>query len=34
MKPETYWKSRLPVVEKALDRLISKKAHPALIHET
>lgn len=33
MKPEVYWKSRLPVVEKALDRLISKKAHPALIHK-
>ncbi len=33
MKPETYWKSRLPMVEKALDRLISKNAHPALIHK-
>ena len=33
MKPEAYWKSRLPLVEKALDRLISKKAHPALIHK-
>jgi len=33
MKPEVYWKSRLPMVEKALDRLISTKAHPALIHK-
>lgn len=33
MKPEAYWKSRLPTVEKALDRLISKKAHPTLIHK-
>jgi geranylgeranyl diphosphate synthase type II len=33
MKPEAYWKSRLPMVEKALDRLISKKAHPTLIHK-
>ncbi|MBM4455188.1 MAG: polyprenyl synthetase family protein [Verrucomicrobia bacterium] len=33
MKPEAYWKSRLPMVEKALDQLISKKAHPALIHQ-
>jgi len=33
MKPEAYWKSRLPTIEKALDRLISKKAHPALIHK-
>jgi len=33
MKPEVYWKSRLPMVEKALDRLVSKKAHPALIHK-
>ena len=33
MKPEAYWKSRLPMVEKALDRLISGKAHPALIHQ-
>jgi len=33
MKPEAFWKSRLPTVEKALDRLISRKAHPALIHK-
>jgi geranylgeranyl diphosphate synthase type II len=33
MQPEAYWQSRLPMVEKALDRLISKKAHPALIHK-
>jgi geranylgeranyl diphosphate synthase type II len=33
MKPEVYWKSRLPMVEKALDRLISKQAHPTLIHK-
>ena len=30
---QAYWKSRLPMVEKALDRLISPKAHPALIHQ-
>ena len=33
MKPEAYWKSRLPLVERALDRLISKNAHPRLIHQ-
>ena len=33
MKPEAYWKSRLPMVEKALDRLIPKNAHPPLIHQ-
>jgi len=33
MKPESYWKSRLPMVEKALDRLIPKNAHPPLIHQ-
>ena len=33
MKPEAYWKSRLPMVEKALDRLIPKHAHPPLIHQ-
>ena len=33
MKPQAYWKSRLPMVEKALDRLISKDAHPVLIHK-
>ncbi|NBR47046.1 MAG: polyprenyl synthetase family protein, partial [Verrucomicrobia bacterium] len=33
MKPEKYWKSRLPMVEKALDRLIPRDGHPALIHK-
>ena len=33
MKPEAYWKSRLPMVEKALDRLIPINAHPPLIHK-
>ncbi|NCZ96606.1 MAG: polyprenyl synthetase family protein [Verrucomicrobia bacterium] len=33
MKPQTYWKSKLPMVEKALDRLIPRNGHPRLIHE-
>lgn len=33
MKPEAYWKSRLPLVERALDRMISKNAQPRLIHQ-
>jgi geranylgeranyl diphosphate synthase type II len=32
VNPQTYWKSRLPLVEKALDRLISAQAQPPLIH--
>ena len=31
-KGKTFWKSRLPLVEKALDRLISPEANPPLIH--
>ena len=33
LNAQSYWKSRLPVVEKALNRLISAKANPPLIHK-
>jgi len=33
VNPQAFWKSRLHVVEKALDRLISPKANPPLIHK-
>lgn len=33
MNDALFWKSRLPVVEKALLRLISPRAHPPLIHQ-
>ena len=33
MNPQNFWKSRLPMIEKALDGLISKDAHPPLIHK-
>jgi len=34
VNPQNYWKSRLPTVEKALDRLISAQAKPHQIHQS